>query len=214
MGVTRALAELVLHLMLRATKQLPSEKAEGSDGGGEEEEAGGSLVSEQHPERPLQQGTPSEERSEATGRRGIRYGLLLPPPILPGNWAPAGSGCFLRDALKGVVAKSKGFEAMEAKTETEAEAGPEGKGQRREGGRSAWGLAASMAKGKEAAAKLVFGPETVLPQVVDALPQVATGQQVSFLTRCVGPFAHITHRAGHLAPLLFLCPRSWCRWKT
>ena len=188
-GVIRALAELVLHLMLRATKQLPPE----------EEEAGGSLDTEQPLEQPLQQGASSEDPSETAGRhRGVSGSrLLLPPPILPGNWAPAGSGCFLRDALKGVVAESKGFEAMEAATGTEAEAGTEGRGQRRGGSRAAWGLTASMAKEEEAFTKLVFGLEAVLPQVVDVLPQVAAGQQVSALARCAGDPSRITHtRAG------------------
>ena len=202
MGVIRALAELVLHLMLRATKQLPPEEEEG-------EEAGGSLVSEQPLERPLQRGAPSEDPSEAAGHhRGVPGSrLLLPPPILPGNWAPAGSGCFLWDTLKAVVAESKGFEAMGAA----AEAGPGGSSQRREGSRAAWGLAASMAKGEEAAAKLVFSLEAVLPQVVDVLTQMATGQQVSVLTRCVGLFTHHPHLA--LGALLFLCLRSCCRFR-
>ena len=208
MGVIRALAELVLHLLLRATKQLPPEEEE-------EEEAGGSLVSEQPLERPLQQGAPSEDPSEAAGRhRGVPGSrLLLPPPILPGNWAPAGSGCFLRDALKGVVAESKGFEAMGAAALTTTEAGPEGRGRRREGSKAAWGLVASMAKGKEASAKLVFGLEAVQPQVVDVLPYVAAGQQVSVLACCVGPFTHHPHLDWAPCFLLFLCLRSWCRWK-
>ena len=187
MGLIRALAELVLHLMLRATKQLPPEE--------EEEEAGGSL----------DQGAPSEDPSEAAGHRRSREGLLLPPPILPGNWAPAGSGCFLRGALKGIVADSKGFEAIGATVVTKAEAGPGGSSQRRGGSRDAWGLAASMAEGKEASAKLVFGLEAVLPQVV-------TGQQVSMRSRPLCRTPCIT-RSRSWAPciLIFLCLRSCCR---
>lgn len=148
-----------MHLMLRATRQLPPEEAEAEEGDG------GALLGNQ---------------SEA-GLRGIREGHSLPPPMLPGNWAPVGSGCFLRDALKGVVAESKGFEAMEVAEGTKAEVvGSGGSGQRREGSGAAWGFAASMDKGEEASAELAFGPEAVPPQRgEDALPEVVAGEQVS-----------------------------------
>ena len=111
----RALAELLLHLILRADSSALKD-GRGTSGG----KAGRFKLSS---DPIVGSGSGSESLSGAALNA---FSRPLPPPIIPGNWAPRAPNCFLRDALGGAVSRLAGFEFM---GNAAPESSPRGQGQ-------------------------------------------------------------------------------------